>query len=168
MPALREVQTWRPDPRPSCWAPAREWAPSARTIPVTVTCPRAPFTEKTTLFTKLILTYWGLDLVTKSLCVHLTYLFTLTYCVFLFIFWDGCLELRPMLKGWPLLPIRGCLRVRSLPAEVQGRAPHQLRNNSTGPLLDSRTPPQNWGRDDLHSKGVYEAIKYFFVWKMPN
>ena len=23
-----------------------------------------------------------------------------SYCVFLFIFWDGCLELRPMLKVW--------------------------------------------------------------------
>ena len=41
-------------------------------------CPGAPFTVETALFTKLILTCWGLDLVTKSLCVHLimfSYLF---------------------------------------------------------------------------------------------
>lgn len=123
--------------------------------------PRGAFHWGEHLFTKLILTCWGLDLLIGSLCMHL-----LCFLIY-FQRWVCWTQTNAKGPGWPLPPIRVCLLVWSLPAKAQGRAPHQLRGSSVGPLLDVRTPPWNWGWGNIHSKGVYEAIN-FFVWKMPN
>lgn len=107
------------------------------------------------LFTKIIPTCWGLDLLIDSLCMHL-----LCFLIY-FLRWVCWTQTNAKGLGWPLPAIRVCLLVRSLPAKAQGRAPHQLRSSSAGPLLDVRTPLWNWGWDNIHSKGVYEAINFF-------
>lgn len=160
--ALGEFQTQSTNPRPSCWAPVREWAPWARTIPVPAACLGAPFTVETALFTKLILTCWVLDLVTKSLCVHLI-MFS-----YLFIFWDGHLDLRLMLKvqadpSFPSGPVFLCD-----PCLLRHKA-GLLTSWETAPwpLLGSRTPPQ-MGKGQHSQWRSTGGNKLFCVWKMPN
>lgn len=97
----------------------------------------------------------------KPLCASY-YVFLLIY----FLGWAFGPQANAKGPGWPLLPIRACLLVWSLPAEAQGRAPHQLRNSSVGPLLGSRTPPQ-MGKGQ-HSQWSTGGNKLFCVWKMPN
>lgn len=150
-------KTLRPDPRPFCWSAAKELSTISQNNSGPCRLPQSAFHCGDLPVHKAYSYTLGFGLGNKEpVCILLCFLIC-------FLRWVIGAQANVKGLGWPLLPIRDCLLVWSMLAKAQGRALHQLRNNSMGPLLGSRTPPQNWGRDNVHCEGVYEAIIFFCV-----
>lgn len=151
--ALREVQTWRLYSRSASWGPAKGRHHPSEQLQYLSLTPQHISVGRA-LIHKVYSYMVGFGLVNRQ-PVHVS------YYVFWFILWDGCVALRPVLKVWADLSSHSgsvFLCHPCLPRQGSSPAEKQLWRL----IVKCKDSSVEQGKDNVHSERVYEAIYFFF------
>lgn len=112
------------------------------------------------LFTKIIPTCWGLDLLIDSLCMHL-----LCFLIY-FLRWVCWTQTNAKGLGWPLPAIRvSSCAIPACQGTRQGSSPAEKQ--LCRPIVRCEDPSVELGMGQ-HSQQRSIRGNKFFLWKMPN
>lgn len=153
------MKTW---PQAVLLSPRQRGGTTSQKIPTPTTCPWAPFTVETALLTKLILTCWGLDLLTKGLCVHLimfSYLFSEMSV------WGSGQCWRSGLTSPPHQELSSCA-ITVCWGTRQGFSPAEKQLHRI--IVHLQDPSIGLGKGQHSQWKSIRGNNFLCVWKMPN